>query len=332
MRLNSIFASNMVFAKNQPIRIFGEGKGEAMVTFAGKTKAVISLEDNWLVEFPSQDVGGPYQLIFTSNGQEIVLEDIYVGEVYLFAGQSNMQFKVKDGEDESSLCESNDKLRLFSTDRIEKTDLYTSKDGWVKAEKKSVEEWSALAYYTGIKLAKNKNVAVGIISCHQGASVIESWVRKGLFQENGIELLPNEKHRDHFDEVFAEWNDDGTLYDFALSQIIPFSLSGVVWYQGESDTSIEEAQVYDKELALLINLWREDFKNKELPFVIVQIADYISRNDDAWKTVQDAQYKVQSLLENVKTVISADVSDNNSIHPPKKNELAKRIAKAFSTL
>lgn len=327
MKLNRIFTSHMVFAAGLPIRIYGEGRGRAKISFAGRHRTVVSDNDSWIVEFPPMEYGGPYDMEIVFETESILLSDIHVGDVYLFAGQSNMQFKLKESSANHSLYETIEKLRLFSTDRIEKTDHFTAKDGWVKCKNDEVGEWSAIGYLTGNEISKTKNVAVGIIACYQGASVIESWVPKGTLDKFDVPLA--EKHSDHFEESFAQWNTDGALYFYALSQIIPFSVSAVVWYQGESDTALAEARIYADELSELISIWRNDFCNSELPFVIIQLADYIQRNDEGWRLVQKAQAEIPNILPNVTTVISADVCENDDIHPKTKHKLAKRVAKAL---
>ena len=330
MKLNAIFASNMVFAANKPIRIYGNGNGRAEISFAGSVKEVVSENGSWLVEFPEMDYGGPYELTFKSETGTVILSDIYVGEVYLFAGQSNMQFKLSESSTPPEKHESNDLVRLFSTDRIEKADRFTPDDGWVKCEKDQAKYWSAIGYLTSMQIAKQKGVAIGAIVCYQGASVIESWVPAGTYTKMGIELKPEEKHQDHFYKEFSEWNGDGVLYSFGFSQIAPFSLSAVVWYQGESDSTVEEARVYKQELAEMINIWRKDLKNDDLPFIVVQIADYDPRDDEGWHTIQRAQADISKELDNVKTVISADVCEKDNIHPPTKDILSERIAKALT--
>ena len=327
MKLASVFSSHMVFAHSQPIRIFGTGTGTAQITFAGATKTVISENENWMVEFEPMDCGGPYTLTFCENGQAIDFDDIYVGKVFLFSGQSNMAFLTKSAENALEFCESNDKLRLFSPDRSFGDDYFKAADGWVVAEKDTVKEWSALAYFAGNMLAKEKDVAVGILVSYQGGSVIESWVPQGWFEEHGINIPLKSKGTGHYDGEFAVFNGDGVLYNDLLTQIIPFALSAVVWYQGESDTFGEESVTYGKELSLLIDRWREDFMAPALPFVIVQIADYDVRNDKFWKAVQRSQFDIQFTKEKVSTVISADVCQSNDIHPTKKYALAQRIVK-----
>ncbi len=330
MKLNAIFASNMVFAANKPIRVYGEGAGTAEISFAGKVITANSNGGFWMVEFPEMGYGGPYELTFKTEGETVTLTDIYIGEVYLFAGQSNMQFKLKESKYPTEKYETNELMRLFSVDRIEKADRFTPHDGWVKCLAEQAGYWSAIGYLTSMQISKEKGIAVGAIVCYQGASVIESWVPKGTYTKMGIDLALEEKHQDHYIKEFSEWNGDGTLYSFAFSQIVPYSLSAVVWYQGESDTTVPEAKLYKQELAEMIKIWRADLKNESLPFVVVQIADFDPRDDEGWHTVQKAQAEIQHEVDFVKTVISADVSEKDNIHPPTKDILSARIVKALT--
>ena len=330
MKLSKIFTSHMVFSRNIPVRIYGEGIGKAEIHFAGQKKTVLSDENSWMVEFPAMEYGGPYSITAVFEDNTEILHDIYIGEVFLFAGQSNMQFKMKTTNTPMELYNSNDKLRIYSTDRIETNDYYGSCDGWVVCDKEYVGELSAIAYLTGNEISKSKDIAVGVITCYQGASVIESWVPENTFEKMNICIPVEKKFEDHVNEEFSGWNREGVLYSFALSQVIPFPLSAVVWYQGESDASEEEGRVYCDELCALINIWRKVFLNEELPFVVIQIADCISRAGEGWSLIQKAQMEVQSKLPYVKTVISADVCENDEIHPKTKHKLAQRVSEAVS--
>ncbi len=326
MNLDRIFTSHTVFAANKPIRIYGEGTGTAFVHFAGITKEVISKDEKWYLEFPPMEYGGPHTLTAVFEDKTVVLEDIMIGEVYLFAGQSNMQFKMQETGTSFDAFETDTKIRLFSTNRMEDTDHFKAKDGWVVCQKEQIQYWPAIAYYTANEISRKKNIPVGAIACYQGASVIESWVPAGTFQKMGIDIPIENKHMDHTLEEYKAWNGDGVLYEYALSQVTPFNLSAVIWYQGESDTSPDEAKVYADELKEMIHIWRKDFGNEALPFIVVQIADYAVRCDEAWSGVQRAQLNIQKVLENVKTVISADVCENDDIHPPTKVKLSNRIS------
>lgn len=334
MKLNKIFTSHMVLPAHKTTSVYGEGKGKATVTFNGITKEIISESDAWRVEFPPMEYGGPYAMEIDLDGEKTVLDDIYVGEVYLFSGQSNMAFRISDSNTPSEMCEDNSMLRIFSPYK-HGTSGITPDDGWTLVTKENVLMCSAVGYLASRYIQKDKNVAIGIIVSAQGASVIESWVPKNTFESNGIIITKEGKFVDHFEHANDKyyWNEHGYLYENSLSEIIPYSLSAIAWYQGESDASREEAKVYAHELKILIEKWREDFRDSNLPFIVVQIADLFDGNEDrdfeAWRLIQKAQLEVQNLTNNVKTVISKDVCETDDIHPKTKYLLARRVADAL---
>ena len=242
-----------------------------------------------------------------------------------------MQFRLCESNTPAEAYKSNELLRLFYTDRVEK-DFFSSSDGWVKADAGTVGEWSAIGYLAGNEISERKGIAVGVIACYQGASVIESWVPAGAFESRGTGVPPEQRFVDHTHERYGAWNGDGFLYENALSQVIPYSLSGVVWYQGESDVSAEEGAVYADELRALIDVWRNDFRDPRLPFVVIQIADHVSKNRPGWTLVQAAQAEVGETVEGVKTVVCRDICENIPIHPPSKLVLSARVAQALAEL
>lgn len=331
MKLDPIFSSNMVFAAGLPIRIYGTGQGKGEVIFAGKSKSFVSETDTWILEFPSMDFGGPYELCAVFDDTEVLFKDIYIGKVLLCAGQSNMQFKISEAHVPEQLLRSNQKLRMFATHRLEK-ERFSPKDGWIKADKENIGDWSAIGYLVGNGISENEDIAVGVIGCYQGASMIESWVPQGIFKADGIAVPDDKKHHDFHIQPYSFWNKEGFLYDYAFSQVVPFSVSAVIWYQGESNTSTEGGKAYRRMMERLIQVWRGDFGNDRLPFVIVQIADYTPSLNEGWRLVQKAQLDVQNTTAKVKTVISADVCEKDNIHPPTKHLLAQRIICALSDL
>lgn len=332
MKLNPIFHSHMVFAAHQPIRIYGEGEGRAEITFAGETRTVESHGDFWLLEFPPMEKGGPYTAEILLNDTPVTLSDVYVGEVYLMAGQSNMQFKLNESNTPKELYESEPRLRLFSTHRIEKSDRFTPEDGWVIAEKENVEDWTALGYLIGKERARSHDTPVGILTAYQGASAIESWLPAGILAANGISLPAEAFHGDHFYHEFSPWNGEGVLYDYALSQVFPFAVSAVVWYQGESDATPQEGAVYFRELSLLIESFRKGFRQPDLPIAVICLADCDSREQVGWKAVQRAQMQAGETIPYVTTIPCADICEKDQIHPPTKTLLASRVATALDTL
>ena len=320
----------MVLPANKPVRIYGEGKGTAAVKFAGQEKTVFSDTDTWTIPLEPMTYGGPYTMEVSLNGETVLLHDIYVGEVILFSGQSNMQFQMQESNTPEERYRANDKLRIYQSN----TDGSVS--GWSVCKKEDVASISALAYLVSDEITERKNIAVGAIICCQGASVIESWVPEKAFESLGISIPIEDNIRDH-DPSYHAWNIDGTLYHTALSNAIPYPLSAVVWYQGESDASDAKGPVYLEELCTLIDIWRKDFCDEDLFFAVVQIADFDAEmakdwGFKGWKLVQKAQAEVVKKRPFVKTVISADICETDNIHPPTKDKLAKRIVEALENI
>ncbi len=322
--LNPIFTNGMIMQANKPVRIFGSGEGAVAVDFLGQSKSITS-NGEWLIEFDAQSYGGPYTMTVSLNGKKTEINDIYFGDVYLLGGQSNMQFKMWERREPTDVYEGNENVHLYTVDRMEENteERFGMADGWVTLTKENAKDFSAIGYYVSQELGKDRKI--GLIACYQGASVIQSWLRKDVAQRP--ELQVENKFADH--EWFPIWNDDGILYDYMLTKIIPYSMASVLWYQGESNASVDEARIYLRFLDALTSSWREVFMDENLEFIVIQLADYDERNTEGWHLVQEAQLKAQDELKNVKTVICRDVCETDDIHPRSKKELSLRIVKAL---
>ena len=326
MELNQIFCSGMVLAANKPIRIFGTGSGRAAVRFLGMEKSVVSAGADWCLELPAQPYGGPYELDITLDGVQQHLHDVYVGEVLLLHGQSNIQFRLNESSYPVEQYEACPRLRLFSSPKFVNGEAKSLTDGWVACTKQTAGIFSAIGYHVGLEIAKARGCAVGLIACCQGASVIQTWLPKGTEEALGICIADADRHRDHFKEPYRNWNPEGYLYEMSVKPLMPYSLSYVIWYQGESNATVAEGKVYDKLLAALIAQRRRDFADPELPFVVVELAECLARAGEGWTLVQQAQNQVAERVFGVTTVRCADVCENDNIHPPTKIYLSERVA------
>ena len=326
MKLNFLISDNAVFAADKPIRVFGEGNGVVSVRFLGEERTAKAC-GKWCAEFPPQKAGGPYEMTVTDGTETVTVKNLYIGRVYLLIGQSNAEFRLVESNTPGKDYESDGLLRGFFVKRpwIENDVLA---EEWKEAEKTGVGLWSALGYLTGRNVRKKSSEPVGVISCFQGASIIESWLPKE--KAEGFKLPVQDLHIDHTYPEYVTWNKDGVIYEKMLSRLFPFSLSGVIWYQGESDTTAAEAEIYKDELKCLIDTVREGAKNEKLPFVVVQIADFDPRDDDGWHAVQNAQQKAVSETPYCALAESRDVCETDAIHPPTKTKLAERIAEEMT--
>ena len=319
VRINSIFGSNMVLQALAPVRFFGDGYGKVAVTLDGVRKEA-EADGEWLVEFDPFDYGGPYDITVELDGIFIMLRDVYFGDVILLGGQSNMQFKLYESSESKENYRANENVRLYTVDRMETGERFSSRDGWVPLSLENAPYFSAIGYYVAQGLA-SKDRKIGLIACYQGASVIQSWMPRD------VALVPEFEIENRFaDHVwYPIWNDDGVLWENMMEKILPFAFNTVLWYQGESNASVNEADIYMDMLKAMILGWRRYFKNDNMRFIVIQLADHLDRAGYAWEKIQSEQLRAQDEIPLVKTVICRDVCDNIDIHPREKDVLSQRI-------
>lgn len=114
------------------------------------------------------------------------------------------------------------------------------------------------------------------------------------------------------------------LYKTMLSKIIPFTVKGVIWYQGEQDAP--KAKLYKSLFKSVIENWREDFENKNLPFVFVQLPMFNDENIDTWRIIRDAQLYILKTIKNTSMVVTVDCGEKGNVHPKDKNLVGERLA------
>lgn len=328
MKLNMLFVDGMILQARKPIRFYGEGAGDAVIHFAGQTQSGHFDGDRWCVEFSPMEYGGPFEAIVSLNGVTTVIRDIYVGEVFLCAGQSNMEFTMQEERTPASEYASDDLLRLFTIPYPADNRAVIEPTGWMHCAPDVVDSWSALGYFIGLAARRNGAPAVGVVVCSKGASIIQSWIDEAIYEPSEL-ALPRElcNCASHPKEWY--WNDPGMLYHFMTEHALPYSYGNAVWYQGESNSSELEGNIYDKMLAMMIDNWRTVDRDPSLPFYIVQINDYTVRPDAGWKAVQAAQLRAAQWIPGVKTVICSDICEHEMIHPVTKGPLGERIFAAI---
>ncbi len=125
-----------------------------------------------------------------------------------------------------------------------------------------------------------------------------------------------------------------TLYNAVLYPLAPFALSGVVWYQGESNTG--NPAPYGDLLEKMIGCWRDCWQRPEMPFVVVQLANHMAPSDQpqnsGWAQLREAQRLTAQKMDRVELATAIDLGETVDIHPLRKKELAERIGQCFDRL
>jgi sialate O-acetylesterase len=131
-------------------------------------------------------------------------------------------------------------------------------------------------------------------------------------------ILEREKNRDN--------HTPARLYNGMLNPVIPYTIRGVIWYQGESNAG--RAYQYRKLFPAMIENWRKSFGQGDFPFYYVQIAPYNYGNPDGTKCPELQQAQLMALsVPNTGMAITADIGNNKDIHPKNKLDVANRLAR-----
>ena len=136
-----------------------------------------------------------------------------------------------------------------------------------------------------------------------------------------------------------------TLYNAVLHPLAPYAINGIVWYQGESNTG--NPAPYADYLKKLMGCWRDRWQDPQMPFVIVQLANYDGRQqsgfprpitpqtapmNSGWAQLREAQRTAAKADPRAELAVINDLGETVDIHPLRKKEVAERVALCFDRL
>ncbi|HOY97251.1 MAG TPA: sialate O-acetylesterase [Catalimonadaceae bacterium] len=188
--VSPLFGDHMVLQRNKPIIIWGKGKPGEKVTaiFAGiQSKSKTGPDSIWkCLLFPHKE-GGPYSIILTGKN-EIVLNDVWFGEVWIASGQSNMEMKLKQQVTNNAL-----EISMANYPMIRAIDIQNQASaipvntikttGWDICSPQSAGDISAVAYFFAREIHQKLNVPIGLIQCDWGGTPAEAWTSKEALSE-----------------------------------------------------------------------------------------------------------------------------------------------------
>lgn len=302
---NVLFQSGAVLQRGMPVPVWGEADPGEKVTVSFREHRVETKADaggKWMVKLPSMEVGAAADLVIEGTNQ-VVLNNVVVGEVWVGSGQSNIWSAGYPDED-PPLKEWMEKgpypdVRIFrspSDRRSERGPMY-----WVPASKEAVKVSSALLFSFGLQLNKHLDVPVGLILCAVGGTPSGAWVSQQALDEDPAVQAQIEAYRIKFQRNLAEYEkakeafaqkkaageevkeptpppkpgrisideDPGKLYESFIRPIIPYAIRGVLWDQGEGNTGMRDVYQYEV-MGALIRGWRKDWGQGDFPFFAMQ--------------------------------------------------------------
>ncbi|HTJ30957.1 MAG TPA: sialate O-acetylesterase [Acidobacteriaceae bacterium] len=355
----------MVVQRDFPVHLWGWAAAGEQVTaaFRGAQRSTVANElGQWSLYLPPSSAGGPFDLTIKGTNT-ITLDDVLVGDVWLAGGQSNMEFEMRKASTaaEDLPKAGNPRIRLMIVKKhyadFPQTDLETTTP-WTASTPDSAREFSAVAWYFAREISERENIPIGVIDSTWGGTVAEAWTRLTALGEDAS-LAPVFTARGHMTEreatalleqnlhdqqsagaraqgkpeppspwhpILNMWG-PSMLWNGMIAPLTPFPIRGVLWYQGESNSALERAPLYQRLFPTLVTDWRRQWQIGDFPFLFVQIANFKSTPKEDWPTIREAQLRTLH-LRNTGMAVTIDIGNPDDVHPKDKRTVGHRLALA----
>jgi len=361
VKLAPIFGDNMVIQQNKPVSVRGTAvKGESVtVKFGGQEKTVTADENgNWLLKLDALKASAEPAGMTVAGANTIVLKNVVVGEVWLCSGQSNMAWPVSKVTNAKQETEAADfpLIRLNggswqecgpkTVGRFSGTAYFFGRHlhrelkapiGLINRSRGGtpIEYWTPHEELMKVPYAKEMYE-----KCNSEAAKAEMAERQKALQKWRQELQAWRKAKKEgraagkpparpaggpgIEHGVYAGDRPGNLYRAHIVPLIPFTIRGVIWYQGERNARVPGGSLaYRDLLPNMIRSWREAFVQRELPFLFVQLPD--NAGGQTWELIRE------SMLRSLKvpnTGMAITMGIGGSLHPANKQDVGMRLALA----
>lgn len=333
------------------------------VRFAGQLRKIKATKGKWQVTLKTGEAGGPYKLEVINGNNKVSFQDVLIGDVWLAGGQSNMEFalrRVKDARTEISLADY-PQIRYYKVPRKFYPEQEISKASWNVCSPQTASEFSAIAYYFARNIHKELNVPIGIIQTPVGGTTAEAWTSRALLMSDKdfrpivqhYDSIVNSYGPDGYEKLYNRYVASLTEYqhlsaeqkkyiakpvepmgrknfhrpiglsETMLSTVIPYTLKGFLFYQGESNTA--RGAQYRKLFPAMINEWRTSWGQGDIPFLFIQLPRFETKTR-YWYELREAQYLTSVHVKNTAMVVAFDQGNPKDIHPIVKDTVGWRLS------
>lgn len=348
-RLAGVFSDHLVLQRDQPIRVWGFGArpGQKLEIRFGDARATAHFEhgDRWAATLPAQGASGrglPLELV-TDGEVSAAIQDVVLGDVWLAAGQSNMQWPIRQVVKhlpEAKAWVEESQRPLVRVRRINDPVLKGRDDqspdlqpgNWTPMSPQSVTGFSAVAAVYARELHESLKIPIGIIDVSWGGKPIEPFIPRPAYRTPLLERILQLADAGKLDELKSlpggviirnPQGHPGAIYNARMHPLIPLRLKGFIWYQAESNCGRgEDPRHYRLKQQAMIEGWRAAWRNEKLPFFFVQLPGFPGAT--GWIRMREEQRLALS-VPHTGMAVTIDVR-GEGIHPPDKLSVGRRLA------
>lgn len=357
LHLPALYGDGMVVQRDRPLTLRGTADTgtPVRVRFAGMERTATAAPDgSWAVTFPARPAGGPYTLTFEADTARRTFRNVWVGEVWLCSGQSNMAFPLRSAATAAAdLADAGRQdcvhlyafrpLREVHTEPWPDTLLqavnalrYLQPGRWTNGDTTAAADFSAVGYHFARALADSLGCHVGVVCNAVGGATVESWIDRSTLEAWRpvvfSDWLPNSEewvrttvesnltHRGKAPQRHPY--EPAYLFEAGVLPLAHYGVRGILWYQGESNA--HNAEMYERLFPRLLESWRHYWATDSLPFYVVQLSSLAPRA--SWPRFRDSQRLLCERYPNVWMTVTTDLGDSLDVHPRRKREVGERLA------
>lgn len=369
LHLAGIFTDNMVLQRGLPVHIWGKGvPGKKLTGVLGHLHAatVIGKDSTWDLYYPAQQADSTGRTLSIVSGNEnIRLNNILIGDVWLCLGQSNMEFPMKSEMHFAQEKAETDQplIRLYNPTYIGKNTYATPytdsmvqrltagkfyQGTWLPCDSLSVKTMSAVGYYFGKMIVDKEHVPIGLIHLAIGGCPIETFMSRDALKEFPEKLAGNWLKNGSIPEWVRERglqnlggkNIDtvgpnhaykpGFAFKEGIDPLLPMPVKGIIWYQGESNAQEpERVEEYPRLQQAMVNDYRKKWRQPHLPVYWVQLSSIDTAHYKSlyWPVFRDGQRRLLKDIPNSGMAVSSDIGFRDNVHPTNKKAVGERLAR-----
>ena len=324
VKLSHLVGDNMVIQQNTDVRLWGWAKPNSTVTATTswsqqKSETKAGKDGQFLLTVKSPKASyTPLSITFNDGEGAVTINNVLAGEVWVCAGQSNMEMPVKG----FGMCPVKD-YNHHILDAVNSKGVRSIKIPSVMAAKplndadcewrlctpKTVGEFSATGYFFARLLSRTLDIPVGIIEANKGGSRVESWLTK----ENLEKYTSDPTDSVAICKKWSEWDYHRSLLwgNGTFNPILNSTIKGIIYYQGCSNVG-DPGDQYSQRMKILVDQWRSQFKLGEIPFYFVEIAPWAYDDGDvnaiSGALLREQQYKASQIIPNSSLVCTNDLA------------------------
>jgi sialate O-acetylesterase len=333
---NSLFHHSAVLQRGVALPVWGTARDGETVTveFAGQKVSTVAKGGQWRVRLKPMKASAIPQSLTIAGDNTLVFTNLLIGDVWVCSGQSNMerqlglrppQKPIENWEAAAAAANYPQIRQYYVPEHTAEAPTADANGRWTVCSPKTAPDFTAVGFFFARDVHRAEKVPIGLLFSAWGGTRVEAWMSEAALKapsDSGAASGAINKPA----RAASDPNAPSVLYNAMLAPLQSFPITGVIWYQGESNN--DRARQYRDLFPLMISDWRRGWGQGNFPFLFVQIAPFRGMTPE----IREAQFLTLKKSPQTAMAVITDAGDADDIHPARKQVPGERLALAARAL